>query len=75
MTSYSRFQTNALAKLVDTTCILFYTHSPHSLLYNVVCNKNRLSTLHVGRPEENAAFNAKTEQFIIGKISSNQCSL
>jgi len=35
MTSYSSLQTNVLAKFVDTTCILFYTHSPYSLLYNV----------------------------------------
>jgi len=27
--------TNVLAKFVDTTCILFDTHSPYSLLYNV----------------------------------------
>ena len=35
MTSYSRLQTNVLAKFVDATCILFYTYSPCSLLYNV----------------------------------------
>jgi len=34
MTSYSRLQTTVLAKFVDTTCTLFYTHSPYSLLYN-----------------------------------------
>ena len=27
-------QTNVLAKLVDTTCTLFYTHPAYSLLYN-----------------------------------------
>jgi len=32
MTSYSCLQTNVLTKFVDTTCILFYTHSPYSLL-------------------------------------------
>jgi len=31
MTSYLRLQTNILAKFVNTTCILFYTHSPYSL--------------------------------------------
>jgi len=31
VTSYSRLQTSVLAKFVDTTCILFYTHSPYSL--------------------------------------------
>jgi len=30
MTSYSR-----LPKRVDTTCLLYYTHSPYSLLYNL----------------------------------------
>ena len=35
MTSYSRLQTNVLAKFVDTNWILFYTHSPCSFLYNV----------------------------------------
>jgi len=34
-TSYSRLQTNGLTKFVDTACILFYTHSPYSLLHNV----------------------------------------
>jgi len=34
MTSFSRLQTNVLAKFVDTTCILFYTRSPYPL-YNV----------------------------------------
>jgi len=33
MTSYSRLQINVLVKFVDTTYILFYTHSPYS--YNV----------------------------------------
>jgi len=33
MTSHSRLQTNGLAKFVDITYILFYTHSPYSL-YN-----------------------------------------
>jgi len=36
MTSYSRLQTNAMTKFVDTTCIFSYTHSPYSLLYNNV---------------------------------------
>jgi len=35
MTSYSRVQPNVMAKFVGTSCILFYTHSPYSLLYNV----------------------------------------
>jgi len=35
MTSYSRLQTTVLTKFVDTTRILFYMHSPYSLLYNV----------------------------------------
>jgi len=35
MTSYLRLQTNDLAKFVDAICILFYTHSPYLLLYNV----------------------------------------
>ena len=34
MTSYSILQIKVLAKFVGTTCILFYTHSPYSLLYN-----------------------------------------
>ena len=29
------FLSQLLAKYVDTTCILYYTHSPYSLLYNV----------------------------------------
>jgi len=29
------FLSQRLAKYVDTTCILYYTHSPYSLLYNV----------------------------------------
>jgi len=33
MRSYSRLQTNVLAKFVCATCMLFYTHSPYSLLY------------------------------------------
>jgi len=37
MTSYSRLQTNVLAKIVDTTSILLYTQSPYSLLYDVQC--------------------------------------
>jgi len=32
ITSYSRLQTNVLAKFLDTTCILFYAHSAYSLL-------------------------------------------
>jgi len=35
---YSRFQTNASEKFVDATCILFYTHSPFLLLYNLICH-------------------------------------
>jgi len=32
---YSRLQTNVLAKFVDTVCILFYTHAPHLILFDV----------------------------------------
>jgi len=32
MTTYSRLQTKVLAKFIDTTCILPYTHSPYWLL-------------------------------------------
>ena len=35
VTSYWRWQTNVLAKFVDTTCILFYSRPSYSLLYNV----------------------------------------
>jgi len=35
MTSCSRLRTNVMTKFVDTTCVLFYTHSPYSLLHNV----------------------------------------
>jgi len=35
MTPYSRLQTSILAKFVDTTCMLCYTHSPYSLLHSV----------------------------------------
>jgi len=28
------FPNQLIAKFIDTTCILFYTHSPYSLLYN-----------------------------------------
>ena len=35
MTSYSRLQTTVLPKCVDATCILYYTHSPYSLFYNL----------------------------------------
>jgi len=74
MTLYSRLQTGVLAKVVHTTCILFYTHSPVSLLVVVPCvivmNIN-YKPLQVRRPEQKTALNAKTEQFTTGKISGN----
>jgi len=35
------------------------------------CDDHKLSALQVGKPEQNTALNAKTEQFIIAKISGN----
>jgi len=71
MTSFSRLQTNVLAKFVDTTCILFYTRSPYPL-YNVSLQwMIVLSALQVRRPEQNTALSAKPEQFITAKISGN----
>jgi len=72
-TSYSRLQTNVLAKFVDTTCIFFYCTrtllTPYCTIYR--CDEHKLSTLQVRRPEQNTALNAKTEQFITAKKSSN----
>jgi len=68
MTSYLRLQTNVLAKFVDITCILFYTHFPYLLCHG---NEHKLSALQVRRPEQNTAFNAKTERFMTAKISGN----
>ena len=69
MTSYSRLQTNVLAKFVDITCILFYTPLTHCTMCH--CNEHKLTALQVTRQEQNTALNAKTEQFITAKISGN----
>jgi len=68
MTSYSLLKTNVLAKFVDTTCILFYTHSLIRCCTMCHCNEH-LSAIHVRRPKQNTALDATTEQFITAKIS------
>ena len=64
-TSYSCLQTNVLAKIVDTICILFCTHSPYFMCH---CTKNKLPALQVRISEENT-LNATTQQFKTAKIS------
>jgi len=68
-TSYSRFQTNVLAKFVDIICIFFYTHSPYFICH---CTEHKLSVLQVRISDENK-FNATTQQLITAKIS--HCAL
>jgi len=63
LTSYSCFQTNVLAKFVDTTCIFFHTHPPYFMCY---CTEYTLSALQVRISEENT-LNATTQQFISAK--------
>ena len=69
LTSYSCFQTNVLAKSVDTISILFCTHSLYFLCH---CTESKLSALHV-RISEEKTLNATTQQFITAKIS--HCAL
>jgi len=65
LTSYSSFQTNALAKFVDIIGIFFYTHSTYFVCH---CTEYKLSALQVTISEENK-LNATTQQFITEKIS------
>ena len=65
--SYSCFQTNVLAKFVDTICIFFY--STHTLLYFIChCTEYKLSALQVRISDKNTQ-NTMTQQFITAKIS------
>ena len=63
--------------LPASLCILFYTHSLLVVVgYKATmwhCNEHTLiiSTLQVRRQKRDTALNAKTEQFITAKISSN----
>ena len=52
-----RFQTNVLAKFVDTLCMFFYTHSPYFMCH---CTKYELSALQARISEENK-LNAITQ--------------
>jgi len=47
-----------MVKLVGIICILFYTHSPYSLLHNV-CNEH-ISAVQVRRREQDTPLNAQT---------------
>ena len=67
LTSYSCFQTNVLAKFVDTIEISFYTHSLYFVYH---CTEYKLSALQVTISEENK-LNATTRQFITAKISGS----
>jgi len=69
LTSYSRFQTNVLAKFVDIICIFFYMHSPYFMCQ---CTEYKLSPLQVRISKENK-LNATTQQFITTKIAG--CAL
>ena len=64
LTSYSCFQTNVLAKFVDTIRIFFYIHSPYFMCH---WTEYKLSALQVRISEENK-LNATTQQFITAKI-------
>jgi len=66
LTSYSCFQTNVFAKLVDIICIFFYTHYPHFMCH---CTEYKVSALQVRISEDNT-LNATTQQFITAKISA-----
>jgi len=65
LTSYSRFQTNVLAKFVDEICIFLYTRYPYFMCQ---CTEYKLSPLQVMISKENN-LNATTQQFITAKIS------
>jgi len=65
LTSYSCFQANVLAKLADTICIYFHTHSPYFMCF---CIEYKLSALQVRISEENT-LNATAQQFLSEKIS------
>jgi len=73
MTSYTRLQTNVLAKFVDKAKRAYY--SVHTLLTRCCtmcyCNEHKLTALQVMRPEQNTALSAKTEKFTTAKISGN----
>jgi len=71
LTSFPCFQTNILAKFVDTICTLVL-FCMHSLYYICHCTEYKLSALQVRILEENT-LNATTQQFITAKISD--CSL
>jgi len=58
------FQTNVLAKFVNTICIFVYTHSPYFMCY---CSEYKLSALQVAISEENE-LNATTQQFMTAKL-------
>ena len=66
LTSYSRFQTNVLAKFVDIICIFSYTHSP---CFMCQCTEYKLSALQVRISEEYKLINVTTQQIITAKIS------
>ena len=65
VTSHSCFQTNVLAKFIDTICMFLHTHSPYFSCY---CTEYKPSALQVRISEENTLV-ATTQQFIAEKIS------
>jgi len=64
VTSQSCFQTNVLAKFVDTICIFFYIHSPYFMCH---CTEYKLLALQV-RLSKESKLNATTQQFKTAKI-------
>ena len=68
LTSYLCYQTNVLAKFVDTIVIFFHMHSPYFVCH---CTEYKLSALQV--ISEGNTLNATTQQFITAKISG--CAL
>ena len=60
LTSYSCFQTKALAKCVDIIRIFFYTPSPYFMCH---CTEYKLSALQVRISDENK-LNATTQEII-----------
>jgi len=66
---YSCFQTDVLAKFVDTICIFFYTHSPYFICHCTEYELYQRSELGYRRN----IHNAMTQHFITAKISG--CAL
>jgi len=68
LTSYSRFQTNVLARIVDIICMFFYIHCPYFMCH---CTEFKLLALQVKLSEENTP--SAIQQFITANISG--CAL